>query len=290
MPSLNRYALLKNKHSSRYKTTLLSSAILGASLVVATVAHADNETISAANSAKTSHWSGYVSATALTNMFKQSEPSSYQSVSANGRIGYRDTWGSVRLSVGGEVETHHDQSYYYDSFLEYRSPAKKLSQDWTFIGSAGVYLPSSHTSRKNKLYAAPRIAGYFFYHPTDEWSFYLSPRAKYNAYKYEMGRQGEHFVEHQIDILGDATWSFAENWYLDVNGSFGMSSKFNTARYDRKFTASEELGWVFSQGWVAAFGHNNSGGFYDPEQGPSHGFELYNKRSSVFYLSVTKYL
>jgi hypothetical protein len=290
MPSLNNCALFSNKSRSKHKNTLIYSTAIGLSLAFTSTAFADNENVSAANTSSKSHWSGYISATATSNIFEQSAPSSYQSISGNGRIAYRDDWGSLRVSVGGEVETHHDQSYYYDTLLEYRTPSKELANDWTLLGSAGVFLPTSHTSQENKLQAAPRVAGYLFYRPSKDWNFYLSPRFKYNAYKYETGRQGEHFVEHQIDILADATWQFIDNWYVDVSGSYRMAKSFNTNRYDNLFTASEEIGWEFSPSWIVAVGHNNSGGFYDPERGQSHNFELYDKRSSVFYLSMTKYL
>ncbi|MEZ9595184.1 hypothetical protein AB4298_11115 [Shewanella sp. 10N.261.52.F9] len=274
---------------NRITAAIPIACITLASLICAPVM-ADNENVAAAIDSSSSHWSGYLSATAASNTFAQSEPSSYQALSGNGRIAYRDDWGSLRLSSGGEVELHHNQSYFYDTFLEYRTPSKKLIDAWSYIGSAGVFLPTSHTSQENKLRAAPRIAGYLFYRPSKNWNFYLSPRFKYNAYKYETGRQGEHFVEHQIDLLADATWQFIDGWYLDVNGSYGMAKKFNTSRYDNRFTMSEEIGWEFAQNWVAAIGHNNTGSFYDPERGPSKGFEVYDKRSSVFYLSITKYL
>lgn len=290
MPSKNNCALLSGKRRLSYQKALLCTTVMGLSCTLSSSALADNENVSAANSSTTSNWSGYVSATATTNVYGQSKPSSYQSISGNGRIGYRDSWGSIRLSVGGEVETHHNQSYYYDTFLEYRTPTNSFNSNWGLIGSAGVFLPTSHTSQENKLQAAPRVAGYLFYRPNKVWNFYISPRFRYNAYKYEIGRQGEHFVEHQIDILADVTWQFTDNWYLDVSGSYGMAKKFNSNRYDNLFTASQEIGWEFSPTWIAAAGHNNSGGFYDPERGSSHGFEIYDKRSSVFYLSITKYL
>lgn len=268
---------------------VISTGLLFAALL-SNSATADNENVAAAIDNNTSHWSGYISASAATNTFKQSAPSSYQALSGSGRIAYRDTWGSVRLSSGGEVETHHNESYFYDTFLEYRTPTGQLGSNWSYIGSAGVYLPTSHTSRENKLRAAPRLAGYLFYRPSQDWNFYVSPRVKYNAYQYESGRHGEHFVEYRIDLLADMTWQFIDNWYLDINGSYAMAKAFNTNRYDNRFTLSEEIGWAFASSWVAAIGHNNSGYLYDPDRGASHGFEVYDERSSVFYLSITKYL
>ncbi len=283
LSSANLYATLNG-----WQLNLSQVLILG--LLFSTMAWADNENVAAAIDTKSSHWSGYISASAASNTFEQSAPSSYQALSASGRIAYRDTWGSIRLSSGGEVETHHNQSYFYDTFLEYRTPSKGLGDNWSYVGSAGVYLPTGHTSQENKLRVAPRLAGYLFYRPNQDWNFYLSPRLKYNAYEHEIGRHGEHFIEHSISLLADATWQFIDNWYLDVNASYTMNKPFNTSRYDNRFTISEEIGWSFAPTWVAAIGHNNSGYFFDPDRGPSHSFTLYDERSSVFYLSITKYL
>ncbi|MDB2387199.1 hypothetical protein N9W21_07640 [Shewanella sp.] len=290
MPSRNNSALHFSKRQSTLTSALKLTALIGINCALSSNVFADNENVSAANSSTTSHWSGYVSATATSNVFRQSEPSSYQSISGNGRIGYRDTWGSIRLSVGGELETHHNTSYYYDSLLEYRTPVNNINENWSMLASAGLYLPTSHNSQKNKLNAAPRLAGYVFYRPSPQWSVYLSPRVRYNAYQHKIGRQGEHFVEHRVDMLADITWHFSDHWYLDVSGSYAMAKKFNSSRYDNLFTATQEIGWEFAPQWIAAIGHNNSGTFYDPERGSSHGFEIYDKRSSVFYLSITKYL
>lgn len=290
MPYANS-RLLRGKSCARGKTwhAKLSLGFLLV-LLISNNSLADNENVAAAIDAKTSHWSGYISGSATSNTFEQSAPSSYQALSLSGRIAYSDTWGSLRLSGGGEMETHHNQSYYYDSFLEYRSPSKEFGEDWNYLISAGVYLPTDHVSRENKLEAAPRVAGYLFYRPSENLNIYLSPRVQYNAYKYEIGRNGQHFIEHSISLLTDVTWQFIENWYLDVNASYAMNKPFNTDRYDNRFTISEEIGWTFAPTWVAAIGHNNNGYFFDPDRGPSHSFQLYDERNSTFYFSITKYL
>jgi len=84
-------------------------------------------------------------------------------------------------------------------------------------------------------------------------------------------------VEQQLDGLLDAYWQItAKNYY--------------GRRLDDQFTFAQELGWSFTTDWVLAVGHNNSGRFYNPEVGTSQGFEIYDKKSSTFYLSITKYL
>ncbi|GLS82695.1 hypothetical protein [Paraferrimonas haliotis] len=276
-----------------YANIVTKLSAVAVALALSAPAFAVNENVAdAIDQADTtpSPWSGYLGLQAASNAYKRSEPSSYQAVALNGRIGYSDDWGSVRLSLGGEVETHHNQSYYYDALLEYRTPYYKISDDWSYVVSGGVFLPTSHTSRKNKLYAAPRLAGYLFYRPSNSLSFYFSPRYRYNFYKYETGRYGERFTQHQVDLLGDGTWQFAKNWYLDINGSYRMAKEYNTGRTKKVFTVGEEIGWSFAPSWTVAVGHNNSGQLYNPEVGPSKGFEFFDERSSVFYVSLTKYL
>lgn len=148
MPSRNNSALHFSKRQLTLTSALKLTALIGINCALSSNVFADNENVSAANSSTTSHWSGYVSVTATSNVFRQSEPSSYQSISGNGRIGYRDTWGSIRLSVGGELETHHNTSYYYDSLLEYRTPVNNINENWSMLASAGLYLPTSHNSQK----------------------------------------------------------------------------------------------------------------------------------------------
>lgn len=97
-------------------------------------------------------------------------------------------------------------------------------------------------------------------------------------------------VEQQLDGLLDAYWQITANWYLDMNGRYRISKNYYGRRLDDQFTFAQELGWSFTTDWVLAVGHNNSGRFYNPEVGTSQGFEIYDKKSSTFYLSITKYL
>ncbi len=235
-------------------------------------------------------WSGYVSAGYTRNVYGAESYHAYEAYNLDGRVSYRTDWGNLMLTVGGEKETlHGKESSFYDPFVEYRTHAYRLSDTVTVKGSAGVYLPASRYSKRDNLQYAPRVAAYIFWSPLDKLRFYLSPRYRYNAYQYQTA--GERvLIEHKFDTLVDAFWMFNSNLYLEVNGRYRMSKNYYGKRMDDSFTFAQELGWQFNEDWVLALGHNNSGGFYHPEIGPSEGFDIYNKKSSTFYLSVTKYL
>lgn len=235
-------------------------------------------------------WSGYVSTSYTRNVYDAESYHSYESYSFSGRVSYKESWGSLLLTVGGEQETlHGKESSYYNPFFEYRTPSYKWTDSISFKGSAGIYLPGSRTSKKDNFEYASRLAGYIFWSPLDELSFYVSPRLKFNSYQYKTAG-GRVLIEKQFDVLMDAYWAITPEIYLELNGRIRHSKNYYGRTMDNTFTFLQELGWEFQPDWVAAIGHNNSGRFYDPEIGAAQGFEVYDKRSSTFYLSLTKYL
>lgn len=235
-------------------------------------------------------WSGYVSTSYTRNVYDAESYHAYESYSFSGRVSYKESWGSLLLTVGGEQETlHGKESSYYNPFFEYRTPSYKWSGSISFKGSAGIYLPGSRISKKDNFEYASRLAGYIFWSPLDNLSFYVSPRFKYNNYQYKTAG-GRVLIEKQLDVLMDAYWSITPTVYLELNGRIRHSKNYYGKTMDNQFTFLQELGWEFQPDWVAAIGHNNSGRFYDPEIGAAEGFNVYDKRSSTFYLSLTKYL
>lgn len=235
-------------------------------------------------------WSGYVNAAYTRNVYSAESYHAYEAYNIGGRVSYRTDWGNLMVTVGGEQETlHGKESSFYDPFLEYRTPTYHLSDTVTVKGSAGVYLPASRYSKRDNLQYAPRVGAYVFWSPLEKLRFFVSPRYRYNAYQYKTGGRRV-LIEHQFDTLVDAFWMFNSNLYLEVSGRYRMSKNYYGRRMDDSFTFAQELGWQFNEDWVLALGHNNSGGFYHPEIGPSKGFDIYNKKSSTFYLSLTKYL
>ena len=235
-------------------------------------------------------WTAYFNASYTRNVYSESAFDAYRAYSLDARVDYNSDWGSVLLTFGGEKETlHGKESSFFDPLLEYRTPLYSLTETLSLKGSIGVYLPAAHYTKLDRLEYAPRVAAYLFYRPEGNFSFYLSPRYRYNAYKYKTA--GERvLIEHQVDLVADAYWQFASNWYLDISGRYRMSKNYRGRRMDDQFTFAQELGWMPAESWTLAIGHNNSGRFYHPELGSSEGFELYDKRSSTFYFSVTKYL
>ncbi len=234
-------------------------------------------------------WSGYLSASYTRNVYDAESYHAYESYSFSGRVSYKESWGSLLLTVGGEQETlHGKESSYYNPFFEYRTPFYKLSSSISIKGSAGIYLPGSRIAKKDNFEYASRLTGYIFWSPLDNLSFYVSPRYKYNSYQYKTAG-GRVLIEKQFDVLMDAYWQITPSVYLELNGKIAHAKNYYGKTMDNKFTFLQELGWEFEPDWVAAIGHNNSGRFYDPEIGSAQGFEVYDKRSSTFYLSLTKY-
>jgi len=211
-----------------------------------------------ATDAQAAKWSGYVNVGFTRNIYDSDSYYAYQAYNIDSRIDYKANWGNVLFTLGGEKQTLHG-------------------------------MPAERESKLDRLQYAPRIAAYLFWSPLDNLSFYFSPRYRYNAYQYKTA--GERvLVEQQLDGLLDAYWQITANWYLDVSGRYRVSKNYYGRRLDDQFTFAQELGWSFKPDWVLAVGHNNSGRFYNPEVGTSQGFEIYDKKSSTFYLSVTKYL
>lgn len=243
-----------------------------------------------ATDAQAAKWSGYVNVGFTRNIYDSESYYAYQAYNIDSRIDYKANWGNVLFTLGGEKQTlHGKESSFYDPLLEYRTPLYALTDTVSLKGSLGVYLPAERESKLDRLQYAPRIAAYLFWSPLDNLSFYFSPRYRYNAYQYKTA--GERvLVEQQLDGLLDAYWQITANWYLDVSGRYRVSKNYYGRRLDDQFTFAQELGWSFKSDWVLAVGHNNSGRFYNPEVGTSQGFEIYDKKSSTFYLSITKYL
>ncbi|SHH34572.1 hypothetical protein [Ferrimonas marina] len=231
--------------------------------------------------------SGAATLSYFRNSYDASAYAAYQAVTVDGSLRYRQDWGQLRLTFGGEQELlHGEQSSWFDPLLEYRTPTWALSDSLSWQGGVGVYLPASRTSRKDRLEYAPQARAYLFWRPEGDWQFYLSPRYRYNQYRYQTAGE-QVLTEHQASVAVDALWHFRPDWYLDVNGSLGWARNFYGRSLDTRFTASEELGWEVTPHWSLALGHSNAGRFYDPEYGPGQGFELYDRRSSTFYLATT---
>ena len=235
-------------------------------------------------------WSGYVSGGYTRNVYDIDSYYAYEAYNMDGRVSYRTDFGNLILTVGGELETQHGkESSFYDPLVEYSTHAYQLSDTVKINGSVGVYLPASRNSKLENLQYAPRVAAYIYWSPLEKLRFYLSPRYRYNVYQYQTAGQ-QVLIEHIFDTLVDGLWMFNSNLYLEVNGRYRMSQNHYGKHMDDSFTFAQELGWQFNEDWVFALGHNNSGGFYHPEIGPSEGFDIYNKKSSTFYLSLTRYL
>ncbi|TKB49321.1 hypothetical protein FCL40_08275 [Ferrimonas sediminicola] len=236
-----------------------------------------------------SRWSGYVGGGYSRNSYSSDSHHAYEAFYLNARLGYRTDFGQFRLTVGGEQETLHGQeSTFYDPIVEYRTRKYRVNDQWSTKGSIGVVLPGNHYTKLDNLEYSFRVAGYLYWNPGDEWFFYVSPRYKYNDYKYKTsGRRV--LTEHQYDVVVDALWQFTPDWYLDVTGQYIWSENYYGRQLGDRFYFAQELGWQAKPNLILAIGHNNSGRFYNPEIGQSKGFEFYDKRSSTFFLSVTQY-
>ncbi|USD38713.1 hypothetical protein [Ferrimonas sp. SCSIO 43195] len=237
-----------------------------------------------------SSWSGYVSAGYARNSYSSESINSFEAFNFDARVSYKTDFGQWLLTVGGEQETLHGQEpSFYDPFFEFRTPLHQINDTWSVKGSVGVYLPGSRLSDKQRLEYAPRLASYLFWTPDEAWNFYLSPRYQYNSYKYKTAGE-EVLTEHQFDLVADGLWQFSKHWYIEVNGRYRWAQNYYGKGLDDSFIFAQELGWEFMPSTVVAIGHNNSGRFYNPERASYQGFEFYNKKSSTFYMSVTKYL
>lgn len=237
-----------------------------------------------------SNWSGYLGLGYSQNSYDSDSYDSSKSYNFTARIKYADSWGDIRLTGGGDKQLQHGkESSLYDPFLEYRLPIYELSETVSIRGTAGVYIPLSETSKKNHLEYAPRIAAYLYWEPIDPLSFYIAPRYRYNAYRYETSGQVV-LPEHQVEILADAYWQITPAWYFEFSGSYKRARNYNGRKMDGKYNSTQEFGWEFLDSWELAMGHTNSGNIFNYDVGPSHSYELYDKKDSQFYLSVTKYL
>ncbi|WP_299794543.1 hypothetical protein [uncultured Shewanella sp.] len=289
MPSTPAFYSLPSQHIKSKLNSLYCVAIAGLALLGSSPANAVNEYEITRNEVET-NWSGYINVGFTRNSYDSDTFSAYQAYNFSSRVSYKSDWGSLLLTVGGEKQTlHGKESSFYDPLLEYRTPFHVFSDTLFLRGSVGVYLPGNHYTKLDRLQYAPRVAGYLYWTPTDSMSFYLSPRYRYNAYQYKTAGQRV-LIEHQFDTLLDAQWQITDSLYFDVSGRYRISKNYYGRRMDDQFTFAQELGWEFTPDWVVAVGHNNSGKFYDPEIGPSQGFEVYDKKSSTFYLSLTTYL
>ncbi|MBW3532836.1 hypothetical protein [Shewanella sp. NKUCC06_TVS] len=287
-PTSNQYYSSISRRRNKW-SVLFCVQVMLASFSFVGQALAVNE-FELATDAQAAKWSGYVNVGFTRNIYDSESYYAYQAYNIDSRIDYKANWGNVLFTLGGEKQTlHGKESSFYDPLLEYRTPLYALTDTVSLKGSLGVYLPAERESKLDKLQYAPRIAAYLFWSPLDNLSFYFSPRYRYNAYQYKTA--GERvLVEQQLDGLLDAYWQITANWYLDISGRYRISKNYYGRRLDDQFTFAQELGWSFKPDWVLAVGHNNSGRFYNPEVGTSQGFEIYDKKSSTFYLSITKYL
>jgi len=282
---LTSVSLLKSKWNLKKWCSLGTAVFI---MSVSSTAHATDDHDS--SNTPSSKWSGYFGIGYTQNSYKSSAYNAYKAYDFKARIKYADDWGDIRLTGGGQKEAVHGrESSYFDPFLEYRLPLYDLSETVSIRGTAGVYLPASETSQKDHLQYAPRLAAYIYWQPQDQLIFYVAPRYRYNAYNNKTAG-GKVLTEHQLELLTDAYWQINAAWYVEISGSYTKYRNYNGRRLDNTFTFAQELGWEFQPSWELAIGHNNSGKFYDPEVGPSQGFKAFNKKSSTFYLSLTKYL
>lgn len=237
-----------------------------------------------------SNWSGYLGLGYSQNAYDASSYDASQSYNFIARIKYSDTWGDIRLTGGGDKQLlHGEEDTFYDPFLEYRLPRYDLSETVSIRGTGGVYLPLSDVSKNNHLQYASRIAGYLYWKPIEPLSFYIAPRYRYNAYRYKTGGEAV-LIEHQYEVLVDAAWLINPNWYFELSGSYKRARNYNDRKMNGQFNSTQELGWEFLPDWEVAMGHTNSGSIFNYDVGPSQSFELYDKKDSQFYLSVTKYM
>ena len=236
-----------------------------------------------------SRWSGYVGGGYTRNVYSSDSYHAYESFYMNARLGYKTDYGQYRLTVGGEQETLHGQeSTFYDPMIEFRTNKYKFDEQWSLRGSLAAILPGNHYSKLDHFEYAFRLGGYLYWNPSDDWYLYVSPRYRYNDYKYKTsGRRV--LTEHQYDIVADALWQFYPDWYLELTYQHIWSENYYGKQLDDKFFFAQELGWEIKKNLILAVAHNNSGRFYNPERGPSQEFEIFDKRSSTFTLSITQY-
>lgn len=236
-----------------------------------------------------SRWSGYIGAGYSRNVYSADSYHAYEAFDFNARLGYKTDFGQFRVTVGGERENLHAQdSTFYDPIIEYRTPKYHFNQQWSAKGSVAFILPGNHYTKLDNLDYSFRVGSYVYWNPSEQWFFYIAPRYKYNNYKYETSG-GRVLTEHQYDLIVDALWELNREWYLDITGQYIWSENYYGKQLDDRFFFAQELGWQIKPNLVLAIGHNNTGRFYNPERGPSKDFELYDKHSSIFFLSVTQY-
>ncbi|TKB53271.1 hypothetical protein [Ferrimonas aestuarii] len=236
-----------------------------------------------------SRWSGYIGGGYTRNVYSSDSYNAYESFYMNARLGYRTDYGQYRLTVGGEQETLHGQeSTFYDPMFEFRTNKYLINDDWSLTASVAAILPGNHYSKLDHFEYAFRIGGYLYWNPSKDWYLYVSPRYRYNDYKYKTSGQRV-LTEHRYDVVADALWQFHPDWYLEMTYQHIWSENYYGRQLDDRFFFAQELGWEVSKNLIVAIAHNNSGRFYNPEKGPSQDFEIFDKRSSTFTFSITQY-
>lgn len=236
-----------------------------------------------------SRWSGYIGGGYTRNVYSSDSYNAYESFYMNARLGYRTDYGQYRLTVGGEQETFHGQeSTFYDPMFEFRTNKYLINDDWSLTASVAAILPGNHYSKLDHFEYAFRIGGYLYWNPSKDWYLYVSPRYRYNDYKYKTSGQRV-LTEHRYDVVADALWQFHPDWYLEMTYQHIWSENYYGRQLDDRFFFAQELGWEVSKNLIVAIAHNNSGRFYNPEKGPSQDFEIFDKRSSTFTFSITQY-
>lgn len=192
----------------------------------------------------------------------------------------------------GQNLIDQDKSDISDALITYQLRGlHKTSFGGNIGANIGVDIPLSERSHRlqSKITAiniAGIMAGSLQNIGLKNTSYFVNAGGKKFFHRFKQTLNNQNNVSHRARILGVLSQQLTSKFTFTFLNLFDQNWSYEGTQRDVQYYHEESLGYLFDK-FSLEIGHNNSGRLRNNEFGPSENFEVFNEKSSTYFLRLS---